>query len=236
MMERTGRNLSKGLILGSTLSLLLITACETMPTKSYSPAEEQMRDDASYVNTSYIEACAVGGGVGFVAALLTGNKNEAILAAGAGCAIAMGANYFLQAKRGQYVSEEEKMQVVLSTLRKENEKLAKLVKSSNAVIEEDKREIAKVKTAYRNRQISLDKANAQLQGVDENGAYLEQTLVKLEQREKEWVELSTTLRDEQSESNKTQMDKEITGLQNKIALLKSELQELEEVRDISTIG
>jgi chromosome segregation ATPase len=159
-----------------------------------------------------------------------------IVGAGAGCALAMGANYFLQSKRDKYASEEEKMQAVLSNIKQENEKLTKLVSSSKAVVEEDKRKIAQVKEAYRSNQISLEEANAQLKDVDSNKAYLEKTLSNLEEREGQWIELGRTLSESQPQSDMQEMDKEIAHLQGNIELLKNELETLEEARDISTIG
>jgi len=218
---------------------------ENKPTSSpakYSSASEQMRSDSKYANqSSYIQACGSGLFAGSVIGLITGKdskdrKKKVLQYGGAGCLGALGANYWLQSDRkGAAYDEAEKMEM-LATIRDENRKLSSLVKSSKAVVAEDREKIEQINSAYSKKQISLDEAKSQMAEVDKNKEHLEKTLAKLEERKTKWESLSGDVNASNSSSESRAIDTEIASLEAKIGILKSELNSLEQTRSVSSIG
>jgi len=227
--------------LGVIASGAFLIACNTMGTKSYSPASQQMRNDSWYVNTSYLEACGVGIVAGGVIGAISGDdsderKKRALVGAGAGCVLAMGANWWLQGQRESAAYQEQDMKQALATIKEDNKKLSGLVRSSKAVVAEDKRKIRQIDKAYRNKTISLQDARAQMAEVDDNEAHLKKTLANLEERRNNWKQLGGKLRASQSQSDVREMDNQIASLEKKIGVLKGELSSLEQTRRVSAIG
>ena len=221
---------------------LSIAACNTMQTRNYSSASQQMRSDSTYANQSYWEACAYGALGGVLIGAVTADdsderKGHMLVGAGAGCVLAMGANYWLQGQRQQAVYQEEDMNQMLATLREENQKLGSLVNSSRAVVAEDRRKIKQIDAAYRRKQISLEEAKRQMAEVDDNRAHLEKTLANLEERKANWDQLGSKLRSSRSSASEVKaIDGEIASLERKIRVLKNELSSLEQTRRVSAIG
>lgn len=219
-----------------------IAACNTMEPRNYSSASQQMRSDSSFFNSSYLEACGVGILTGVIIGAATGDdsedrKKKMLVGAGAGCVLAMGANYWLQGQRQQAAYAEEDMQQMLANLKEENRKLSGLVNSSKAVVAEDRRKIQQIDTAYRKKQISLDEAKRQMAEVDDNREHLEKTLANLEERKKNWSELGSKVRASQpGGADAKAIDGEIASLEKKIKVLKTELSSLEQTRRVSAIG
>lgn len=209
----------------------------SMQPSSYSSASQQMRNDSKFVNQSYLEACGVGAVAGGIIGYLVDKKAKgALVGAGAGCVVAMGANYWLQGQRKQAAYKEEEMQQMLTTLQDENRKLSSLVNSSKAVVAEDRRKIEQIDAAYRKKQISLEEAKKQMAEVDDNQQHLEKTLANLEERKNNWKQLGSKLRQSQPGSQSAAVDAEIASLEKKIAVLKTELSSLEQTRRVSSIG
>jgi len=227
--------------LGVMASAAFLVACNTMGTRTYSTASQQMRNDSWYVNASYLEACGVGlvagGVIGAISASDSDERTQrALIGAGAGCVLAMGANWWLQGQRESAAYQEQDMQQMLATIKEDNKKLSSLVRSSQAVVAEDKRRIRRIDNDYRAKKISLTEAKAQMAEVDDNEAHLKKTLANLEQRRNNWKQLGGKLRGNQSRSDVREMDQEIASLEKKIGVLKGELSALEQTRRVSAIG
>ena len=201
------------------------------------PAEQQLRSESAVFNRSGLQACLITGGVlGGVTYLLKKDKGKAIVAALAGCGVGIGANYYLQERRKQYANDEERLEQMIADVHADNERLARIIQSAEEVIAEDKNRMDEIDKAYKQKQMTTEQARQEMQQVDDNRAFLEETLANLKKREAEWIKVADAERDKQSEADMAAMDREIDGLQNQIADLESDLEILVNRRSVSPIG
>jgi predicted nucleic acid-binding Zn-ribbon protein len=159
-----------------------------------------------------------------------------LIAAAAGCGVGVGTNRYVQTKRTQYANNEVRLQSMIQDVRADNARLRRVVGSAQEVVDEDRRRIEAIDRAYAQRRISLAEARAQMAAVDNNRAYLEQTLANLKQREREWRRVADQERHRSPGAAMAAMDQEIDRLQKHIASLEYELKILVDRRSISPVG
>lgn len=223
---------------------LVLAACASAPTRSpvYS-AEDRLREDSRAFRSSDAEACLlVGTGAGLLAYFLTDSRHSgrrtrnALIAAAAGCGVGVGTNRYVQAKRTQYADEEVRLQAMIQDVRADNARLRRVVNAAREVVDDDRRRIEAIDRAYAQRRISLAEARAQMAAVDNNRAYLEQTLANLRQREREWRRVADQERRRNPGAAMARMDQEIDRLEKQIASLEYELEILVDRRRVSPVG
>jgi len=221
--------------------ILLLNACATspgMPGYGATPAEQQMRQQSRLFNRASMEACLlVGGGIGLLTFLASTDKDNALIAALAGCGVGVGANYYVQTRRSQYANNEQRLQAMIADIREDNRRLRSLISTTREVVADDLRKIAALEQAYRDRQISLEAARTELRTVDSNRAYLEQTLANLRERERDWRQIAAQEYRLNPQSPRIgALNREIEQLRNQIAYLQEELDVLANRRIVSPLG
>ncbi|HHJ16969.1 MAG TPA: hypothetical protein ENJ80_09760 [Gammaproteobacteria bacterium] len=222
----------------------LLPACNLNPPRAdggaapMTASEQKLREEGKSINTSGLQACLISAGaVGTATYLLTGDKGKAIGGAIVACGVGVGANYYLQNKRQQYANGEQRLQAMIEDVRKDNARLSRIIQSAGEVVAEDRQRIDEIDKAYRAKQITLEQAQEKMRSVDDNKAYLEQTLANLRKREEEWKQVAEDERKQQPNSKKmVEMDKEIGKLQEQIASLEEDLNILINRRSVSPIG
>ena len=204
---------------------------------SATPAEQQLRAESAVFNKSGLQGCLITGGASAVLVyLLKKDEGAAIAAAIVGCGVGIGANYYLQQRRKQYAGDEQRLEQMIADVRADNERLGRIIESAEEVVSEDKKKIDSIDRAYKQKQITMEQARQQMQSVDDNREYLEQTLANLKKREADWVEVAEAERGNQSTADMAGMDQEIDKLQTQIAALESDLEILVNRRSVSPIG
>ena len=207
------------------------------PMSNATPAEQQLRSESEFFNRTGWQACAIsGGGVGLAVLLITKDKGKALASAVVACGVGMGANYYLQQRRQQYSNKEQRLEQMIADVRADNQRLSRVIQSADEVITEDKKRIDEIDKAYKQKQMTMDQAHQEMQSVDNNRAYLEQTLANLKKREAEWIQVADAERDKQSKADMAAIDREINQLQKQIASLESDLEILVNRRSVSPIG
>jgi hypothetical protein len=188
----------------------------------YTPAEQDLRRESTLFSKSSAQGCLAGAAAGALIGILSSRNDTrgAIIGALGGCAVGVGANAYVQNKRGQYQSSEARINAMIADVRADNAKLSRLVATTQTVIADDKRKIAQVKAGLRDKQLSVAQANAQLARVKENRRLLANTIADVQRKEDDWVQISQFER--QSGANTAQLDSEIGVLKNKVATLKAE--------------
>jgi len=242
MSYKKGIQLSFNLLL--MLMILVQASCQTMPHRplnnrqSMTPEEKRLRSNARFFLRSSVEACLLTGGLSAIGSLLVtgGDEDDALKAAIIGCGVGVGANYYMQYLRTQYANDEQRMRQIITDLKKDNARLSKVVVTAQAVIDQDRNKIAKIDQAYQEKKISSAEARQQLNSVDSNQLYLEQTLASLKKRQLKWQQIAEAERSNQPSANMAHMDTEIEKMNQQIATLASELEMLSNRRSISAIG
>jgi hypothetical protein len=188
----------------------------------YTPAEQNLRRESTLFSKSSAQGCLAGAAAGALIGILSSRDDTrgAIIGALGGCAVGVGANAYVQHKRGQYRSSEARINAMIADLRADNAKLSRLIATTQTVIADDKRKIAQVKAGLRDKQLSVAEASAQLARVRENRRLLANTIADVQQKEDDWVQISQYER--QSGANTAKLDSEIGVLKDKVATLKAE--------------
>jgi hypothetical protein len=191
---------------------------------SYTPAEQKLRQESKLFSKSAAQGCVAGAiGGALIGALIADKKNRGrgvAIGAAAGCAVGVGANAYVQANRQKYRTEEARINATIEAVRADNQRLSRLIATTQTVIADDKRKIAQVKAASRDKQMSAAQARAELARVKENRRILDNTITDVKNKENEWVRISKLER--QSGANTARLDSEIRVLKGKVAALEAE--------------
>ncbi len=215
------------------LSLALVQAgCVSNPTMSggggssvpLTPAEQRMRQESAQLDAkTSIQGCAAGAVAGALLGMLSqGDRSDNMLiGAAAGCAVGLAANAYVQSKRQQYQNDEQRIAAMTADVRADNTRIAGLIATSEEVIAADRKRIAEVNTAYRNKSISNDQARRELAGVKANRDQMQKTVNSLKSKQSDWVDIANLER--QSGTNTKQLDQEIGALKKQISGLEQEV-------------
>jgi hypothetical protein len=214
---------------------LCLGACATAPVQSsdtggLTPDEIALREQsASFVAQNVFEGAVVNAAIGCVLGAilvysLTGEEGDAAVGCGVGGAAGAvygGVDGYVTAKRTQAAENElAAVRAMTDDVRAENEKLGRLVESSQRVAENDRRRIDALKTRIDSKQITLEQARAEAKLVRENTAEIEGVLTAARERRDNYVEARAKLA---PSSNAQELDGEIATLNGEIAELESQL-------------
>lgn len=245
-MHRTTERCRKALALALAASLIL-PGCSTparddgyeQRTGNLTPAERNLRRQSSSLTSTNTQACIAGGAlVGMTMLLLSQGRRDAnrraLAGAIAGCGVGVGVNSYVQDRRQQYADGEQRLQSMVSDVRRDNARVARLIATSEDVIATDKRRISEADRAYADKEISLAQARRELEAVKDNRNHLAQTLAALNRKEREWMRISNYER--RLGSNTNTLDAEIERLQKQISGLEEELRLIDQRIRVSPIS
>ena len=237
----TSRQMRAGV---AALILALGTGCATtdgggggMSGTSGGPAPDpRLVQQGRFFSRSGFQACVVGGGGAFLlATLIEGKVNRnALIAAVATCGVAMGANYYMDARRSQYANNEQRLNAYIKDVQEDSARIASLIAANNQIIAESKTAIDRVKAQLASKQITEAEANRQLANVDKNQRYLQDTLAKMKSKQQEYQKVAATER--QQGNNTAALDAEIARMQQQVNQLEYQLVQLNDYRTISARG
>ena len=237
----TSRQIRAGV---AALILALGTGCATtgaggggMSGASGGPAPDpRLVQQGRFFSRSGFQACMVGGGGAFLlTTLIEGKVNRnALIAAVATCGVAMGANYYMDARRSQYANNEQRLNAYINDVKTDNARITNLITTNNQIIAESKAAIDHVKAQLAARQITEAEANRQLAGLDKNQRYLQDTLAKMKAKQQEYQKVAAAER--QQGNNTAALDAEIARMQQQVNQLEYQLVQLNDYRTISARG
>jgi peptidoglycan hydrolase CwlO-like protein len=212
------------------------------PTRTQSAAGQAdprltQSDEAEFFSRSGWTACAGGAVVGVIGCQLLSHNDKAkcmLASALVLCGVAMGANYYLDQRRSQYSNTEQRLDAMIADVREDNRKLQSLTQTARTVMAEDKQQIIKIKKDIAANKVDKTKAQQQIAEIDANTKYLKDTLADLKAREKQWREVASSER--ASGARVDTLDAEINRMQQQIASLESEIDELYQQRSAIHLG
>lgn len=230
--------LFKGVALATAL---MLGACTTTGSndESRTPAEQKMRDQAATFNTTMAEGAVAGCVVGAIIGILASNRNHgsgAAIGCGAGAALGGATGYMVASTQEKYANEESRLDAMTAELKADNQRLAGLVESSRQVIASDKAAIENLDKQIAEKKIGTAQARAEIAKVDDNIAYLKQTVANLKKREEEYQTARNQAAAQAGAQAAAGVDAEISTLQTQIASLEKDLDGLVTRRKISRVG
>ncbi len=227
-------------------TLLFITAlggCNTLGVNSNTQDGSPQPDpqltsssEARFFSKSGLQACAGGALASLAACKLTNTCDSdkgMITAAVVGCGVGMGANYYLDQRRAEYADTEERLDVMIADVREDNRKLQTLTATATDVLNQDKQQLATLKSQLAQQQIQRTQAEQQLAEVDANTHYLRNSLANLEKREQEWRQVAQA---EQQSQKQQELNDEINRMQKQIITLRENVTEVEQQRAAIVLG
>lgn len=228
---------------GAPVLALCLAACATAPvptsgTAGLTPDEVALREQsASFVAQNVFEGAVVNAAIGCVLGAilvysLTGEGDDAAVGCGVGGAAGAvygGVDGYVTAKRTQAAENElAAIRAMTADVRSENEKLARLVESSQRVAENDRLRVDALKARIDAKQITLEQARAEAKLVRENTAQIDQVVAEARERRDNYVEarakLAPSANTQELDSEIATLNGEITELETQLTLVNSSLQ------------
>lgn len=231
-------------------SSLLLSACQTTNTASdrpLTPAEQRQRQQADVYNQTLLEGIGVGclGGAALGAGIgaATSHKNKGrntLVDAGIGCLVGglIGgvAGDYVASKQQQYADKEQQLDSMIADVRTENQRLAGLITTTQQVIADDKVRMDQIDQELASGKITMAQAKQKMAAVDDNRAYLDNTLSKLRERKTTYAEAAKKTAPGASKAKTDAMNAEIATLEKQIAQLEAERNSLVQRRTVSRVG
>lgn len=226
--------------LGLCLALLL-AGCQSTNIYSNSGGTVDPRlsnsSSAKFFSKSGLQACAGGALVGVLACSASNTSDMGtcmVAAAVAGCGAGMGANYYLDSQRAKYANAEERLNVAIADVRKDNEQLQMLSATARDVISDDRRKLEQIKRDIASNNLRQEQARKDIAGIDANTAYLQKSLADVRNKQEEWRKIAAAERS--SGARVDALDGEINRMQQQIVSLESEIDQLYQQRSSIQLG
>lgn len=241
-MKTTALFHSKTLISLALCSAIFLSGCATTgSTMVGNSADPRLTSGqtATFFSKSGYQACAVGAGAGVLACMVSNTSNKAGCAIAAGlvaCGVAMGANYYLDDRRTQYADTTERLQVMTQDVQADTERVVQMTDVAQSVIIDDKALMAQIKQDMANKRVDMEKANKDLASVDSNIALLNKNLKNMQAKADEYSKAAQKERADGAGEKVKHMEKEIVLMNQKIALLRNEVNGLYDQRTSMTLG
>lgn len=218
---------AKAVALSLSVSLLL-SACQTTGANNrpLTPAEQRMREQADTYNQTIFEG---------------GGKKSTMLADGAigcvaGAAIGGGVGAYVADKQEKYATKEEQLDSMITDVKAENQRLAGLVTATQQVIVADKARLDQIDKDLASGKITMAQAKEKIAAVDDNKAYLDNTIAELRKRQTNYADAASQTARGAPKSKVRAMNEEITTLEKQIAQLEAERDSLAQRRTVSRVG
>lgn len=196
-------------------------------------------ESAKFFSKSGYQACAVGAGVGVLACLASNTSNKAACAIAAGitaCGVAMGANYYLDDRRSQYADTNERLQAMTQDIQQDTDRVVQRTQVAQRVIADDKALMAKIEQDRASKKLDVAKANKDLASIDNNIALLKKDLKNMQFKAEEYAKAAQKEREDGAGNKVALMDQEIARMNQKVALLQTEVDGLFDQRSAITLG
>ncbi|MBB3103015.1 hypothetical protein [Azomonas macrocytogenes] len=220
---------------------VVLAGCQTMGGLGSSGVDPRLSNSqsAEFFSKSGMQACAGGAAIGALACLV-GNANDkgTCLAAAAlvGCGVGMGANYYLDNRRAQYANDEQRLDVAIADVQKDNRELQDLTRTAQSVIDDDRRSLLKIKSDIAAKKVQKTQAQQRLVQIDKNASFLKDKLANAQAKQREWQKVAAAERNTASAARLDTLNAEINNMQKQISSLETEIDQLYKQRSSIRLG
>ncbi|WP_447927245.1 hypothetical protein [Vreelandella sp. EE27] len=237
----------KQFFLGSLVTgALALTGCASTGSSFLGNSDNQSADprltqgtDASFFNKSGFQACAAGAAVGVMGCMLSNSSNQtqcAIIAGLSACGVAMGANYYLEQRRNEYASTEERLAVMSQDIQQDTQKVIARTNTARQVLEEDRQSIARIEQEMAGQRLNQEMAEKELAGIDSNIGILRRDLRNMQKSVQEYEEVVALEREVASPGEIQHVEQEIQVMNQQVLALQQEVDDLYSMRSAITLG
>ncbi len=223
--------------------LLGLTGCQTTGQGLYGQGGVDRRltssPSAEFFSKSGLQACAGGATVGVLACFLAEPKERPVCMATAalvGCGVGLGANYYLDKRRAQYANEEQRLDVAIADVQKDNRELQDLTRTAQTVLDDDRRSLLKIQGDIASNRLQQAQARQRLAQIDQNAAFLRQKLANARYKQQEWQKVAAAESGTAGAARLDTLNAEIRRMQQQISSLESEIDQLYRQRSAIRLG
>lgn len=228
-----------------TVVLLVSIAAGCVPLRPMStqyhpgmtPAEQRLAQQSQAYNDTQLEGCLLGAGAGLVGACTIGKCELADIVIGmaVGAAVGCTAGTYLANVQKGHVTAEEQLNVVINDVRRENRHLVAYNQTAQDVIAENKAELVKLQKDIAAGRKSREAVKQELAGIQTNEQDLQKTLANAKKRHDDLKQAASAIKTSDPRQRAT-ADQEVKQLEQQVATLESNLQELTEARRLTGLG
>lgn len=196
-------------------------------------------NDAEFFSKSGFQACAGGAATGVLGCMVSGSSNKTACAVAAGiaaCGVAMGANYYLDQRRSEYASTEERLTVMSEDIQADTAKVIERTQTARQVIADDRESIQALQDKMQAQSLDREKAMRQLAGIDSNIEILKKDVANMQKSVHEYREVADKERQQASPQEMQQVEEKIDTMNERVVALQGEVDDLYEMRSAVTLG
>lgn len=223
-MEKNIRFVTRKSIILSLIMTMLLSACQSSYFSSNSSVDSELTnsDSAQFFSKSGWQACAAGAGIaGIGCYLIKKDVKTCAIAAVISCGIAMGGNYYLDAKRAEYSNEEQRLDSYIEEIRQNTAQVKAVSDTAKKVLDRNLVTLKSLNKQIAENKVSTTDAEKQLANIDANLKYLNDKLVNMKQAEQSWRDVSRQEKD--SGLNVAKLDIQIDQLNKQISMLEKQI-------------
>lgn len=194
-------------------------------------------NDAKFFSQSGLQACLLGAAAGAAIGLLAGGKNKApaaVVGAVATCGAAMGANYYLDARRSQYKTTYEQLKAMGDDIKSDTLKVQNRSNSINAVMADDKKKLAQLQSDIAAKQADQVVAKKELAQIDANIGAIKSDLTSMKNLANQYREAGAKTNG--APKDVREMQQQLAVLENQIAQLNKEADSYFALRSAIDLG
>ena len=177
----------------AVMAAFLLVGCQSTSSQygsysgSGSSADPRLEgsDQPQFFTESGVQACAIGAGLGALACLLMGGDDRGscmAIAAAAGCGVGAGANYVLDSRRSQYANNEQRMNAYIRDVEEDSRKLRQRIATYKVVLEDNRRELNRIKQEIRTKTGDQRRRQAQLAEMQSNRQVMYEEMADLDKK------------------------------------------------------
>ncbi|MDN6180133.1 MAG: hypothetical protein L0I84_03895 [Halomonas subglaciescola] len=245
-MNKTTRMLKKLLLTSAVAGSLALAGCAStgsslLPGSSSNSADSRLTqgNDAEFFSKSGFQACAGGAAVGVMGCMLSNSGNKTVCAVAAGiaaCGVAMGSNYYLDQRRSEYASSEERLAVMSQDIQADTAKVVKRTETARQVMADDRARIVALQDKMESQTLERESAERELAGIDSNIEILRRDVSNMEKSVAEYQDVAAQERQAASPEEIQQVEQNIGQMNDRVLALQQEVDDLYQMRSAITLG
>lgn len=215
---------------------LVLTGCQSTngSTKDVDPALTKGKT-GNFFSKSAWQSCAVGAGVtGVGCLLLKGNAATCLASAAVGCGVMMGANYYLEAKRSEYIDKEQRLDAYIYDIQQNTLEIQAVTEAAKGVLNKNLATLNALNRQIQNESISRNQAKNELNKIDANITYLNEKLGRMKKVESDWISLSS--KEKIAGLNVAKLNKQINQLHKQISSLEKQINIVSKQRSVVQVS
>lgn len=209
---------------------------EYIPVSPTTTTQETYDDSIVGEDTAVATLGGAAGGAALGAAIgaIFGGKDGAALGAGigaaAGAVVGAGTDVFANKRRVTHAETEHQLNISLDEIRQKNAQLKRSIDTASMLIQEDKLKMQQIMQQMKNKTLTRDQAQQEYAELRQNRELLQSIYDEALATHKEWQQYAAV------NGSSRDVDQEINKLNVEIASLKTQLDELDQLRSISIVG